>query len=120
MLYLDADTLVRQAVDVGFEMLADGWDLVMVPSTNQGDDVLWHVRPEEVGATFAELGYQPLQLQCGVMFIARNERTAAFFDAWHDEWMRWCDEDQAAFLRALKRVPLKIWMLGYPWNGGAD
>ena len=53
------------------------------------------------------------------MWIARNERTMAFWDAWHEEWLRFGDEDQAAFLRALNRVPLKIWLLGYPWNGGA-
>jgi hypothetical protein len=118
-LYLDADTLVRQAIDVGFEMLADGWDVVMVPSSNQGDDLMWHIGEQERRVTLGEMGYQPLQLQCGVMFIARNERTMAFWDVWHEEWMRWYDEDQAAFLRALKRVPLKIWLLGYPWNGGA-
>jgi len=118
-LYLDADTLVRQTIDVGFEMLADGWDVVMVPSSNQGDDLMWHIGEQERRVTLGEMGYQPLQLQCGVMFIARNERTMAFWDVWHEEWMRWYDEDQAAFLRALKRVPLKIWLLGYPWNSGA-
>ena len=119
LLYLDADTLVRQAIDVGFEMLADGWDIAMVPSQNQEQDIFWHIAEQERNETIQGMGYLPLQLQCGVMFIARNERTERFFDAWHDEWMRYCDEDQAAFLRALRRVPLKIWMLGYPWNGGA-
>jgi len=119
LLYLDADTLIRQAIDVGFEILADGWDVVMVPSSNQEQDIFWHIAEIERNQTMHELGYAPLQLQCGVMFIARNARTVKFFDAWHDEWMRYCDEDQAAFLRALKRVPLRVWLLGYPWNGGA-
>jgi hypothetical protein len=59
------------------------------------------------------------QWQCGVMFVRRNERTERFFKAWHREWGRYGGEDQAAFVRALHRVPLRVWVLGRPWNGGA-
>ena len=119
MLYLDADTLVRQDISTPFAMLADGWDIVMAPSTNQGDDLMWHIQEAEREATLQALGYRPLALQCGVMWIARNERTERLFDAWHEEWLQYGDEDQAAFLRALARVPVKVWLLGHAWNGGA-
>ena len=53
------------------------------------------------------------------MAVAKNERTANLFDAWKREWMRYSGEDQAAFVRALYSAPVKIWLLGHPWNGGA-
>ena len=118
MLYLDADTRVTGDISTGFDILADGWDIVLTPSDHQGEDVFWHVGQTEKDNTLLELGYIPLQLQAGVMFIRRNERTKAFFHAWFDEYCRYGDEDQAAFLQALNRVPLKIWLLGKPWNGG--
>ena len=119
LLYLDADTLVRQQITEPFFMLDDGWDIVMTPSRNQDDDLMWHISDGEREATLQALGYRPLALQCGVMWMARNERTREFWQVWHEEWLRYGEEDQAAFLRALNRVPLKVWLLGFPWNGGA-
>jgi len=118
-LYLDADTRIRGSVKPIFDILRDGWDMVIVPSANQGDECFWHISLEEVDYTLDGLGYLPLQLQCGVLGVARNERTVKFWDAWHFEWMRYHEEDQAAFLRALDQVPLKVWIMGRPWNGGA-
>ena len=118
ILYLDADTRVTGPVGAGYEIIADGWDMAIVPSDNQGEQLLWHIDKPEKDNTLLELGYIPLQLQAGVMFVGRNERTKAFFHAWFDEYCKYGDEDQAAFLRALNRVPLKIWLLGKPWNGG--
>lgn len=118
-LYMDADTRAFGPLDDGFGMLDDGWDMAIAPSANQGGDCLWHVGEYEAQATFKELGYLPLQLQAGIMFFAKNERTRAFFDRWRYEWRFYCDQDQAALLRALSYVPLKIWLLGRPWNGGA-
>ena len=117
-LYIDADTRVRGDLSRGFEILADGFDLAMTISTNQGDDLFWHVGETERQATFDELGYHPLQLQAGVMFVRKSERTARMFSAWRDEWLRWRDQDQAALLRALKKAPVKLWLLGCPYNGG--
>lgn len=117
-LYLDADTRVTGDLQPGFDLLADGFDMVIVPSSNQGDDLLWHVSEEEREATFDECGYNPLQLQAGVFWFARTMRTKAFFQAWREEWLRWQGEDQGAFTRALRRSPLKLWLLGRPFNGG--
>lgn len=119
ILYLDADTRVQGDISPGFEALAAGWDMALSFSDHQDLDAFWHVSPDEREQTCLELGYTPLQFQCGVMFARRNERTDAFFHAWHEEWNRYHTEDQAAFVRALHRVPLKIWVLGRPWNGGA-
>lgn len=119
VLYLDADTRVYGGLSAGFAALDAGWDIAMRPSDHQGGDVFWHVGEDERQATMQQCGYTPLQLQCGVMFIARNERTGRLYKNWNEEWRRWQDEDQAAFVRALDKTPLKIWMLGHPWNGGA-
>lgn len=117
-LYLDADTRVRGDLGAGFDILADGWDVAIAPSTSQGDDWLWHVGEEEQEETRRYYGTEPLQLQAGVFFVRRNFLTETLFDAWADEWRQWQDEDQGALLRALKACPVKVWMLGRDWNGG--
>ena len=120
-LYLDADTRIHGSLSDGFEMLDDGWDVAMAHSEHQeGDDLMWHIGAREQMATLHDLcNPYPLALQAGVMFVNRNERTALLFQAWRDEWLRWGGPDQAALLRALQRVPVRTWMLGRPWNGGA-
>jgi hypothetical protein len=127
ILYLDADTLVRQPLDAGFAILADGWDLALTFSENQRgmalgcQDLLWHVGQRERDVTIDELGNPfPLQLQCGVMFVNRTERTARLFAAWREEWQRWRGMDQGAFLRALERAPVRLWLLGRCWNAGGS
>lgn len=116
--YLDADTRVYGDLSPGFDALAAGFDIVIAPSDHQGGDAFWHIGDEEREITYRELGFQPLQLQCGVMFVANNRETRRFYQAWYEEWKRWRDEDQAAFVRALNRCPVKVALLGKPWNGG--
>ena len=118
-LYLDADTRVNLDVGAGFEMLEDGWELVIGASEHQGEDILWHVEKDERRKTVEELGYTPLQLQGGVFFFRKCERVSKFFEVWREEWGRWGDQDQAALLRALNRQPVRVWMLGKPWVNGA-
>ena len=119
-LYIDADTRVHGNLSAGFDILANGFDLAITPSTNQSSsDWLWHVDEVERDYTRLELGFAGLVLQAGVMFIARNERTRQLFGHWRSEWMRWKGQDQAALLRALAAVPVKVWLLGRPYNGGS-
>jgi hypothetical protein len=117
ILYLDADTRVFGDVSAGFDILADGWDMAIAPSNNQGEDILWHVGVNDRDLTFECLGTsEVLQLQAGVFFVARNARVQYFFDVWYNEWQRFRDQDQAAIIRALQAAPLKIWLLGRRWN----
>lgn len=118
-LYMDADTRVYGDLSAGWAALDDGWDMALAFSDHQGADAMWHVGDEERAATTAACGYLPLALQGGVLFVARNTRTLALWAAWHAEWLRWQDQDQAALLRALARVPVRMWLLGRPFNGGA-
>jgi hypothetical protein len=118
-LYLDADTRPQGDITVGFDLLQAGWDVVMTASDAQGNDWLWHVADDEREATLSAVGYAALQLQCGVLWFARNERVGRLFAAWRAEWQRWQGEDQGAFLRALAQVPVKVWLVGRCWNGGA-
>ena len=117
--YLDADTRPRESLKPLYDILADGWDVVIAIDGNQDQSVFWHVGGQEREETLKELGVLPLQLQCGVMAVAKNERTKQLFEAWHNEWLRYSGEDQAAFIRALYHCPVKVWLLGKPWNGGA-
>jgi hypothetical protein len=118
--YLDADTQVYQPIDAGFQMLADGWDIVIVPSQNQDEHGwLWHCGEVDKAETLKALDYQALQLQAGVFFVAKNTRTETLFEAWRDEYPLYSFQDQGALLRALYQHPVKVWLLGRPWNGGA-
>lgn len=117
--YLDADTRVNGDLSPAFAILADGWDMAIALSTNQGGAALCHIGAEEKRITLKDLGNPlPLQLQAGVIFFNRR-RCTRLFAAWRDEWLRWKDKDQAALLRALQREPVRIWLLGRDWNGGA-
>lgn len=118
-LYLDADTIPYHSLEVGFKMLQDGFDMVIVPSHNQGKDIFWHIDRAEREATLNELGITPVQLQAGIFWFAKNERVGKFFAEWRKEWERFGLHDQAAFMRALQNVPLSLFLLGRVFNGGA-
>ncbi len=119
-LYLDADTRVRGDLTPGFQILEDGWDIALAFSERQGDDVLGNCYQEDRLTTFAEIGCsEVLGLQAGVMFLNSSEVVRGFFSTWYEEWKQFKTMDQAAFLRALWRVPLRVWLLGRDWNGGA-
>ncbi len=119
-LYLDADTRIRGDLSAGFRLLDDGWDLALAYSTRQGGDVLGNVTAPDRLDTRRALGVDDvLGLQCGVMFWRRCEAVSALFALWREEWRRHKAMDQGAFLRALHVVPVRVWLLGRDWNGGA-
>lgn len=118
-LYLDADCRVLKSVMAGFRALDDGWDLAITPSSNQGDDLFWHVGDEERSHTLFDVGHEPVQLQGGVCWFRKSQRVRDLFAAWREEWARWQDQDQAALVRALHRSPVRVWLFGRYYNGGA-
>ena len=119
-LYMDADTRTQGDLSAGFEILSDGWELVIIPSPNQGDEVLWHCDSDDRIETFKDYGTSNvLQLQGGVFWFRKCDNVVRFFEAWRDEWQKFRGQDQAALLRAMMRAPVKTWLLGRPFNGGA-
>lgn len=116
--YLDADTQPLQDIEAGFDILRDGWEIVITPSARQGHKALWHLIEEERVYTTEQLQYDFLQLQCGVMFFRKCDRVHRLFAAWRTEWNKYQDKDQGALLRAVDKIWPKIWLLGRPWNGG--
>ena len=117
-LFLDADTRIRKDVSLGFRLLDYGWDMVMVGSIPQGEDVLNHATSAEREITLMEIPLDPFQFNTGVMWFRKTTRVRRFFVAWRKEWQRWQDVDQGAFLRALNRRPIAIALLGRDYNGG--
>ena len=119
-IYLDADTRPRTDVAALLKPLDEGFDLVISESTMQGQKALWHVCRDEREQTLDALGFTPVQLQAGVLAFTKNERTAALFAAWRDEWNRNPEptQDQAALLRALYCVPVKIWLISHVMSEG--
>ena len=119
-LYLDADTRVRADIRVGFDILADGFDMVIVPSTAQDGRLFQHVGDDEREYTFEALGNPyPLQLQGGVFWFIESKPMLELFAAWRNEWEKYEGQDQAALLRALDRVQIKVWLLSNEFNGGS-
>lgn len=120
VLYLDADTEVIAPIDFLFEVIEDGFDLVICKNPGKYHTARQMIRSDnkdECDATFGAIGSDELiQLNGGVFGYSRNERTARFFETWHKEWMRWGKRDQAALLRALFACPLKIDVMGSEWN----
>lgn len=117
VVYLDADTRVNGSLSP-LTGIAEDFDLVIAFSENQGNEIMNHIGSEERLQTIMDIGNPaPLQLQGGVMIFNRL-RCQRFFEVWREEWQRWKDQDQAALLRALYREPLRIWLVGRPWNGG--
>lgn len=117
-LFLDADTRVRNDVSLGFRLLDRGWDMVMVGSIPQGEDVLTHATSVEREITLLEIPLDPYQFNTGVMWFRKSESVRRFFAKWRKEWRRFRGVDQGAFLRALNRSPMAIALLGRPYNGG--
>lgn len=117
-IYLDSDTeVISKDIDHIFNILDDGYDLVLSYSSNQDNDVFWHISENERNYTIDTLGYIPLQYQCGVIGYCRNDITDRFFNYWYNEWDRYKGQDQAAFVRAINELPeLKIYLLGKPFN----
>ena len=117
-LMLDADTRVHGSLDVGFKALHAGWDIVVVPSVppHRGA-VLWSLNNRERYDTIQRLGLRcHLMYNTGVFFFRKNERTQALFQAWRKEWLEYRDRDQGALLRALEHHPVRLWLLGHPYN----
>ena len=117
VLYLDADTRVKGDLSIGFDILADGWDLIITPSEHQNESVLQHVNKEGERAMTLDMVPSPLQLQGGVFWFNRT-RCYHMFEEWRNEWQRWKNKDQAALLRALEKEPVRVWLLGRQFNGG--
>jgi len=120
VLYLDADT--ETVADVGFlyRVVEDGWELAICRNPAHYHTVRRMERPDnkvEVAETLSVLGSDELiQYNGGVFAFHRSERVQKFFDTWLAEWERWGARDQAALLRALWAVPLRVYLLGSEWN----
>lgn len=117
-LLLDADTRVLDDLSFGFSLISTKCELVMVPSfpLREGS-VLWNLSPEEKDYTFQKLGaWSHVMLNTGVMFFRKTSRVLSLFQVWSDEWLKFKDRDQGAFLRALIRAPVIIRLLGADYN----
>jgi hypothetical protein len=117
-LYLDADTRAYRSIDTGFDILDGGWDMALACSERQWADTLGHLPSEDRAYTLGTVGIRPVNLQAGVIFFKKNKAVADLFEAWRQEWRQFRRLDQGALLRALQRQPVKVWLLGRPWNGG--
>ncbi len=119
-LYLDVDTRVRQDINDGFLILKDGWEFCLTFSQHQDKEKLWHIGDEDKQFTFDRLQFEDfLQLQAGVFWFKKCHNIYKLFDYWRQEWYRFENQDQGALLRALYKNPVKLWLLGQTWNGGA-
>lgn len=120
VLYLDADTEVVADISFLYDVLADGWELVICKNPSRFHTTRNMVRPnnkQECQQTFEAMGSDDMiQWNGGVFAFRRCARTEVFFRAWHAEWNKWASRDQAALLRAMWKHPLRVYTLGAEWN----
>lgn len=118
--YLDADTEIIATSTFLWEVIEDGWDMIICKNPSRfhiASQMRRSDNADECDDTFRFLGTdQVVQLNGGVFAFQRNERTKAFFDCWYEEWRKYGKRDQGALLRALFKHPLKLYVLGNEWN----
>lgn len=113
-IYVDSDTrVISKSITNIISILEDGYDLVICPSNSQD---FWHINDVEREYTYDYVGYQPLQLQGGMFGFNNNTTMHNFFSAFHETYKQFQDQDQAALVRTIHDVPVKYWLLGYPFN----
>lgn len=113
-LYVDSDTRLQSNTILEIDNhLKNDYDLVIVPSKSQS---FWHIGEDEKEYTANVLEYYPMQFQCGLFGCKVNDRTKQLFRNWWFEWVKFSDNDQLAFIRALHVTPVKIWLMGFPFN----
>lgn len=122
--YIDADTSVLASLEPGFKML-DGVDLALAMD---GKHTVQYVSrmtsrvpfsQEEIQTTVGEVGTDMVTLHnCGLMFFRKTEAILQLFRVWQEEWQRFGQRDQMAFVRALHRCPVRMVTLPHAWNTG--
>lgn len=118
VVYLDADTIIRGSLQPLVDAL-DAFPLVFTPSVNQQSKAFAHVGAEETSETLAELGYTPVCLQAGAFAFKATHEAIRFIWYWHQEWLVYGGQDQAALMRALHRRPVPFWVLGSDYSNGS-
>ena len=121
VLYLDADTEVVAPIYQYFQWIEAGWEFVICKDPHLMDTMHSFERRNnrrELAQIKEEIRtLHALQINGGVWaFNHRNERVAAFFRRWQQQWEEYAQRDQGALLRALYADPLKILWLGNEWN----
>lgn len=121
VLYLDVDTeIISPDVRFLFQLVEDGWEFVIAKDPHLMDTMASFHRAnnlEELRATEREVfTLHTLQLNGGIWAFGRDERVAAFFQRWQDEYEKYVQRDQGALVRALYADPLKVFFLGNEWN----
>jgi len=120
VLYLDADTEVVGDISFLFDILRDGWELVICKDNNKYGTVGEMKRPDnldECVETWDKMGGQQLlQYNGGMMAYRRNANTRRFFQKWQEEWQKYGKRDQGALLRALYDKPLRVFVLMNQFN----
>lgn len=113
-IYLDSDTrLMSKDIFKILDVLKSGYDICIVPSQSQD---FWHIGQEEKNNTILELGYHPIQLQCGVFGFRVNDVMREFFLRWSNNYLVYCNQDQMQFVKTLHEIPIKYWLMGFPFN----
>ena len=113
-LFLDADTRVHGDLSIGFNMLRDGWELIMVPSYDTSFPKILKLDEWE---TMKDRQW-PRMLNTGVMWFKKTIRISGLFKTWHREWLQFKDRDQGAFMRALVNNPVQLFLLSKAYNSG--
>jgi hypothetical protein len=114
-LLLDADILPHQPVQPLWQALDRG-DIAMVKDRLPTVALCDHVAAEEKQYTLGQVAPTTPQYNSGVMLWRKNAATLALFEQWHEEWQRFCRQDQLALVRAIHRSQMSVVELPRSYN----
>lgn len=115
VVYMDADMWPYVGLDPLVDFLRRGWEMVICPSTMQGESAFHHLsNPLERDAMRRWPG---VALQAGLFAVdTQSDAVQSLFLAWGAEWIRWRKEDQGALARVLESRPLRMLLLSTEYN----
>ena len=121
VIYLDADTLLKEPIYFMFEALKQGWEMVFTknPGTGMIKDFLKRKSGmEEYQYTVSHVGTEnAMILNGGVWGFRKCASVKRFFNEWKDEFCKFkMERDQPGLIRAFNNVKLKALLLGNEWN----
>jgi hypothetical protein len=122
-LFLDADTLPIASIRPIWRELRFGKFCLCLDIHRQVRDLVkMHLfdrercRPEYFQMEELGLMRRPLY-SSGVMLFQRTVAADRLFEAWHEEWTHFRQEDQLALVRAIARTGITVHLLTGRWNG---
>ncbi|PAX51175.1 glycosyltransferase [Brunnivagina elsteri] len=114
-LFLDADILPLKPISHLWEYLDSG-DMCMAADRLSTLGTCNHVSQAEKSYTLEFIPENITHFNSGVILWRNNIQTRLLFELWHQEWLKFQQQDQLALIRAINRTQFPIKILPCTYN----